>query len=142
MPKKTEQPTRPDLKDDLQWLVWLGAQEENKGIDVTGLYRDMMDWCAKKRKTPNRLRLLNWLRREREAQPMTALPTRDLLNTGRNAGILPATGEASDAAPRCSTCNDTREIPHKPQNAQYDWELEFIPCPDCSVISVPSVAKK
>ncbi len=82
MVKKTEQPTRPDLTDDQQWLVWLTAQPENRGIDIMGLYRKMVEWCSKKRITPTRRRLLNWLAGEREAVPMTALPTTDLMQTG------------------------------------------------------------
>jgi len=31
----------------------------------------------------------------------------------------------------CSTCNDSGEMIRKPSNAQFDWELEFVPCGAC-----------
>lgn len=72
--KEEKQKTRPDL-DDEHYLAFLSNQKENAGIDVYGLYRSMLEWCGKTRKTPSRLRLLNWLNTERSAVPMTALPT-------------------------------------------------------------------
>lgn len=72
--KQETQPTRPDLKDDQEWLIWLRLQPENRGLDVDGLYRKMLEWCQKKRAIPTRMRLLNWLTREREAVPMTLEP--------------------------------------------------------------------
>ena len=65
-----QQKTRPDLNDQ-EWLVWLGQQPENRGIEVHALYRQMIEWAFKTGKTPSRLRLLNWINREREAMPMT-----------------------------------------------------------------------
>lgn len=71
---KPELKTRPDLTDDQTWIVWTAAQPENRGIDVHGLYRKMLEWCQKKGVTPTRRRLLNWLDTEREAMPMTFKP--------------------------------------------------------------------
>lgn len=31
----------------------------------------------------------------------------------------------------CEVCNDLGEVPQKPENAIYDWQLEFVPCPAC-----------
>lgn len=66
--------TRPDLADDREWLVWLRLQPENRGIDVDGLYRSMLDWCSRKGATPTRRRLLNWINSERDNVPMTHQP--------------------------------------------------------------------
>lgn len=130
---KNEPKTRPDL-DDEQYLVFLSNAKENRGINVYALYKAMLDWCWKNGKTASRLRLLNWLSREREAIPMTAAPIA-LPQAARSKGT-------DHEEPKCSTCKDAGEVPTKPKNAQFDWQVEFIPCPDCSVISVPSVAKK
>jgi hypothetical protein len=34
---------------------------------------------------------------------------------------------------QCSTCFDTGEVHQKPANAQYEWELEAKPCPNCKL---------
>ena len=73
MPKSEHIKTRPDL-DDQTWIVWLQQQPEYKPLQVAELYRKMLEWCLKKGTTPTRLRLLNWLNREREAMPMTYEP--------------------------------------------------------------------
>lgn len=64
--------TRPDIEDDADWLAWLNEQPENRKINVTGKYSEMIDWCRKNRKTPSRLRLVNWLAKERKSLPMEA----------------------------------------------------------------------
>ncbi|MEZ5421815.1 MAG: hypothetical protein R2682_15235 [Pyrinomonadaceae bacterium] len=76
MPRKPDpakQKTRPDLSDQ-EWLVWLGLQPENRGIDIRALYRQMLDWCSRKGVTPTRRRLLRWLASDQEAMPMSAEP--------------------------------------------------------------------
>ena len=75
MPKKVDKTltTRPDL-DDQAFVIWTAAQPENGGIDVQSMYRKMLEWCDKKGVTPTRLRLLNWISREREDRPMTYKP--------------------------------------------------------------------
>lgn len=130
MPKKpdpTKQKTRPDL-DDEHWLVWLSRQPENKGIDTFGLYRSMLEWTAKKRITPTRLRLLNWLDRERQAVPMTMNPIPG------TAGDPPAT-PASKASPsfKCERCFDTGEISTEvlADRRLFTHQMEFVPCPAC-----------
>ncbi|CAN5353365.1 hypothetical protein BH10ACI2_BH10ACI2_00070 [soil metagenome] len=65
--------TRPDLKDQ-EWLVHLRSLPENRGIDIEGLYRRMLDWCEKRQITPSRRRLLTWLGKEREDVPVTYTP--------------------------------------------------------------------
>jgi hypothetical protein len=72
--KQETQPTRPDLKDDQEWLIWLRLQPENRGIDVDGLYRKMLAWCERKGAIPTRMRLVRWLATERENVPMTYEP--------------------------------------------------------------------
>ena len=111
--------TRPDITDNTEWLVWTSMQPENKGIEVQAMYRAMLKWCDEKGKTPTRRRLLNWIDRDRKDIPL-----------GPQAPSLP---EPTEAAPKCPTCKDAREVPVKPENAKHDWELEFTPCPDCSV---------
>ncbi len=110
--------TRPDL-DDETWLVWVSAQPENRGLFVREMYRKMLEWCQKKGVTPTRRRLLKWLDGEREAMPMTYKP----------AYFEP---EPTPAGPTCAACNDSGEITRQPENAKYDWDLEFVPCPDCN----------
>lgn len=44
------------------------------------------------------------------------------------------TGAAVEAEPQqfnCKRCCDLGEIDRKPENAEFDWQLEWIPCPDC-----------
>lgn len=76
--KKTKAPetlkTRPDIPDDREWLVTLRGLDENRGIDIVGLYDRMLAWCERERQTPSRLRLLNWISREREAVPVSYRP--------------------------------------------------------------------
>ena len=123
--KEEKLKTRPDLTDE-QYLAYLTGLPENHGIDVRGLYLDMHEWCAKKRKTPNRKRLLNWIAREREDMPMTMLPSND---------VMRKTTAIDAAEPICKTCNDTGEIICKPAEPQYDWERMFLPCPDCTEVA-------
>ncbi len=65
--------TRPDL-DDRLWFDHLKAQDENRGIDIAGLWSRMLEWCEKRRVTPTRLRLLTWLGNERADIPVTYFP--------------------------------------------------------------------
>ncbi len=89
-----KQKTRPDL-DDERYLAWLSLQTENRGIDINGLYRSMLDWCGKRRVTPTRRRLLRWLDGEREAVPMTAAPL----------GMRPSEAESAYVPPEpCEIC--------------------------------------
>jgi len=36
-----------------------------------------------------------------------------------------------DVEVKCLTCNDTREVTRKPVDAEFDWQLEFVPCEEC-----------
>lgn len=38
----------------------------------------------------------------------------------------------------CQTCHDTKEVGRKPDNADYDWQLEFVECPHCIFFSAPT----
>lgn len=71
--RSEKQKTRPDLEDQ-DWIEHLKVQDDNRGIDIAALFDRMLAWCAKKRVTPSRLRLLNWLDREREAVPVSFNP--------------------------------------------------------------------
>ena len=120
--KKEDLKTRPDLNDE-QYLAYLVNLPENNGIDVRGLYLDMHEWCAKKRKTPNRKRLLNWIARERDSLPMTMLPTTQAMTAT----------EPEPSLPDCNTCNNERFVKTEINpSAQYDWaRYQMTPCPDC-----------
>lgn len=107
MPKAEEKKTRPDLTDDLEWLVWVDMQPENKGIEVKTMYRKMLAWCANKGVTPTRRRLLRWLDNEREDVPVQYIPP----------NFDPATGTEI-----CDKCNGTTRIIVNDYNS---------PCPKC-----------
>jgi len=32
---------------------------------------------------------------------------------------------------KCPACFDTKEISRKPENAEFDWQLEFVECQEC-----------
>jgi hypothetical protein len=99
--------TRPDLGDQ-EWLVWLDQQPENKGIEVHALYRQMVEWAFKNGKTASRLRLLNWIAREREAMPMTLDPP----------GVIKPIDPDAD----CDECDSTRRVIVNDNST---------PCPKC-----------
>jgi hypothetical protein len=40
--------------------------------------------------------------------------------------------------PNCQTCNDLGQITQKPGDAKYEWQVEFIPCPDCQAVRLAS----
>src|SRR5690349_245265 len=102
-----KQKTRPDLSDQ-EWLVWLDLQPENKGIEVHALYRQMVEWAFKTGKTASRLRLLNWINREREAMPMTLDP--------------PGLVKPIDPDADCDECDSTRRVQVNDHST---------PCPKC-----------
>lgn len=63
--------TRPELTDE-QFLEYLAKRPENQGIDVQGLYLEMVKWCKKNRgNQPSRKRFLKWLLVERKSVPMS-----------------------------------------------------------------------
>lgn len=127
-PKPENQKTRPDLADQ-EWLIWLDALAENRGIEVHAMYRSMLEWCRKKGCAPTRQRLLRWLHMERENMPMTYEPA----NFGPQAASLPVEPE-SDPLPDCPHCKNERfvETVVNPE-AKYDWARKrMVPCPKCN----------
>jgi hypothetical protein len=126
IPVKKQSPeelkTRPDLGDQ-EWLVWLDQQPENRGIEVHALYRQMIEWAFMSGKTPSRLRLLNWIAREREAMPMTLDPD------------PPKPEEPPPPQlPDCGNCKNERflsEVVDK--TAEFEWaRTRMVPCPACN----------
>ena len=101
--------TRPDM-DDQTWIVWLQQQPEYKAMEIAELYRSMLEWCIKKGKTPTRLRLLNWLNRERESMPMTFEPP---YFENPNAPCTECNGEGrlrvNDFSSPCPKCKPAEE---------------------------------
>lgn len=121
MPKP--QPTRPDLTDDREWLVWLSRQPENRGIDIQGLFSNMIVWCSRKGLTPTRRRLLRWLADERDAVPIAYKPT-----------FVPQPDEPPTPIYKCNECLDTGSIliEAPPETRKYTHQMIESPCPRCS----------
>lgn len=44
-----------------------------------------------------------------------------------------------DGEPDCPDCRDAKEIARPKINGHYDWEVEFIPCPRCTIKQAVSV---
>ncbi len=41
-------------------------------------------------------------------------------------------GESIRVAPvQCTNCFDTKEVTRKKADAEFDWQLEFVACPEC-----------
>lgn len=104
--------TRPDLTDQ-EWIVWLDQQPENRGIEVPALYRQMVAWAHQTGKTPSRLRLLNWIARERESVPMTLDPPGLVKPIDPNAPCDKCNSErtliVNDLRSPCPTCRPAEE---------------------------------
>lgn len=118
-----KQKTRPDLAD-AEWLAWLAALPENRGINVRSMHRNMLAWCAKKGVTPTRRRLLKWLESDRSAVPMAEPPA--------PAPIADPEPE-TQALPDCPRCSNTRwiSVPHEP-DSPFEWNrTRMAPCPAC-----------
>lgn len=61
---------RPDIESDEEFLNYLKTLAKYKNLAVVVTYAKMLDWCARKKKPPNRFRLLNWLERDLADVPM------------------------------------------------------------------------
>jgi hypothetical protein len=121
--------TRPDLGDE-EWLVWISAQPENKGIYVREMYRKMLEWCMKKGITPTRRRLLRWLDTEREAVPVTYTPPYfEEPGTARVADQEPETPKLPD----CKVCDNERFVKAVINpDAEFEWaRTGMVPCTAC-----------
>lgn len=121
--------TRPDLGDE-EWLVWIGAQPENKGIYVRELYRKMLDWCMKKGITPTRRRLLRWIDTERDGIPVSFTPPYfEEPGSARVADKEPPPPKLAN----CKVCNNERFVQAViDPNAQYEWARKgMVPCTAC-----------
>lgn len=127
MAKRT-QPTRPDLNDDMEWLVWIAALPENEGIDVHALFEKLIVWCSRNGHTPTRRRLLRWLVSEREAVPMKYNQT-----FIRGTQDVPRPTPAA-ASYNCDRCFDDHTVMVEADAAtrSFAGEMVEIPCPHCS----------
>ena len=56
--------------DDESWLAELEKDAAYAGINIRAELGKMQRWCAEKRRTPSRMRFVNWL--NRVERPMTA----------------------------------------------------------------------
>lgn len=113
--------TRPDIVDDRAWLDHLRGLDENRGIDIVGLYDRMIAWCLKKRETPSRLRLLKWLEDERSAVPVSYMPA--VSRSGEPSYFKgPDAVDAIDAPAFVSPDNPLRPAENVPPEQQRVWQ--------------------
>jgi hypothetical protein len=107
--------TKPkSVKSDEEFLT--EVQRDYPKLDVAHVNRKMISWCKVNNKQPTRRRLINWL--NREDVPIGP------------PGVRPP---APEPVYKCPTCFDTGEVHQKPEHAQYEWELEAKPCPNCKL---------